>query len=268
MLWTPDNSWGAYQSSTSAGAIVVPGVSGAEGSYVQAIAAVANDSYMIDLFATRYSMATRGRDVVVDVGIDPAGGTSYTILITDVQMSSAEGIGYKFPVFIPAGASVALRGAGQDSPVGNSLRVNVKLYQKPSRPEAIRYGYVVDTFGWVSAARGTAFTPGASEAEGAWVALSGSLSHDYFAWEVGLGIEDGSNSLRTHYLDLSYGDATNKVIILQDAMFRVGTNEDMQKMVALSHALVPAGNIIYGRGTQDSTNADVNFSMIAYGVRC
>lgn len=263
MLWTPDNDWGNVQSSAVGGVSVTPGQN-TKGSYSSSLMTVSNDSYLIEIITVLNATGAQARDTIMDVGIDYAGGTSYTVFIADLLESCSEMVAYRFPVFIPAGATLACRASVNNATVG-TVTAYIRLWQKPTRPENIRYGYVVDSFGVTAAtSSGTAVTPG-NGSEGAWVSL-GSLSHDYFFWEAGLGVNDSTMNQRRAYLDVAYGDATNKVLLVSDLIAETFSTEMIMKSAAGIGAIAPSGTTLYVRAMLSGT-LDSSYSMMAYGVR-
>src|SRR5262245_10261809 len=100
------------------GASVTPGASNAEGSWVQLASAanIANDVYALALMVGNGATSGQSKPHLLDIGEDPAGGTSYTALLSNLACGGTEltsvlggGIQFYFPLFIKAGSSVAAR---------------------------------------------------------------------------------------------------------------------------------------------------------------
>ncbi len=107
--FTYDN-FGANPGATP-GTSVVPGVTNAEGSWTQ-VASSANIAQNIYAFYLRISdgaTAATIKDHLLDVGVDPAGGTSYTAVISNIvcgssgPITAAGGFEFIFPLFIKSG---------------------------------------------------------------------------------------------------------------------------------------------------------------------
>lgn len=82
--WTYDN-WGANPAATI-GTSVTPGASNAEGSWTQVASSanIAEDVYWIYFQIHTGATATAAKPQLLDIGVDPAGGTSYTAIISDM----------------------------------------------------------------------------------------------------------------------------------------------------------------------------------------
>ncbi len=215
-------------------------------------------------------------DILVDIGVDPAGGSSYDVLIPDLLASCAEqynliggGITYYFPLWIKAGSSIAYRAAANiGGGSGSGPNVVVDLFGSPRDVSEIRVGsYVVSAGVNALASNGTTVTSGTTS-EGAWTTLTSSLSKPAWYWQVGMGCNDSTMAALVYSVDLAIGSSTsvNKLVI------------DGQKVMAtasegLSKPLygpnceydAPAGSGVYGR-IQCSGTADANLSLAAYGV--
>lgn len=252
---TYDN-WGANPSSTI-GTLVTPGASNAEGSWTQVASSgnIAQDCYWIYLRIGDNNTANNSKPQLLDIGVDPAGGTSYTAVISNLVMGMASSatVGYKtfcFPLFIKAGSSVAVRIQGANATAG-TVRVGVKFYGQPTRPENVPVGTIAQTFGSITNSNGTSFTPG-NAADGAWVSL-GTANAPLWWWQLGVQIDNGSQSTHYTYIDLAVGDATNKQIIKRH-IFVSTTNEANFDMLSSNvnfmdcYWPVPAGAELWVRG--------------------
>lgn len=206
------------------------------------------------------------RETLVDIGVDPAGGTAYETLIPNLLAGGHgnynESPGrYYFPVFVPAGASIAARAYGT---VTNSIRVYVTAMQRAAAPEMLRRASFVESIG-ISGTGGTAVTAG-GVSEGSWTLL-GTTAKRCWWWQMGLQIAAGDVSWGAASIhgDLAVGDGTNFDVIIQDQLFMTGTGESLVSPLLTPGCEydVPAGASIYAR-LQTSTTAD-SFTIAAYG---
>jgi hypothetical protein len=256
------------------GTSVVPGPSNAYSSYVEILsdANVTRDCYAIMICLNNGSTSTAARDIIVTIGIDTAGGTSYVDLIPHLLAASAapfvnqshSGHWYYFPIYIPAGSAIAAKAAVNNAGSG-SLRVACWLYGAPSSKETLIYGHGVEAIGITTASSsGTAVTPG-NTAEGSWTSL-GTTSKPCFAWQQGFGISNASMSALVYSTDLAYGDGTNQIMIDQDRLIGTTGAEAVSAQLRPAQICnVPVGGAIYGRIACNST-ANSGISMAAYGV--
>lgn len=277
MLYLPGLSWGystsnfTTPSTSSFGtSITGSGTANVKGSYTQLLSALAEDAYMVYIRITDGNTNATGRDGTVDIGIDPAGGTSYSVLIPDLLASqagaSADGAHiYWFPVRIPAGATVAARTS--QSVISATCRVSIAVRGKPSRPDLIPWGTTVTAFGVGASSNGTSITPGTSGADGTYVSL-GTPSKPHFFWQVGFGINNATTTALGYNIDLARGDGSNKHLIISDAQFIATTTERMWRLVNdFNEGWAPAGaeSTIYVRGSCSGTPV-TGCTAIAYGV--
>lgn len=254
---TYDN-WGTTAAST-VGTNVANGTSNALGSWVQ-LASSANISFDVAGFYMQIhsgSLSNNSRQQLLDIGIDPSGGSSYTAIISDFVCGMAPGLNragakeHFFPLRIPAGASVAARIRGSLASAANT-RIAIKFYGGLSSPGMLRVGTFSETLGATTASsKGTTFTPG-NQTDGAWVSL-GTTINDLWWWQIGHQIDTTAVTGEYTYIEVAYGDASNKTTIFK--VMHGGTTTETCGM-ALQTQLVPlaaycpvkAGTNIYIRG--------------------
>lgn len=273
-LLTPTGNRFNWQYMKQAAPSLTPGdaltpVVGSEGAWVSLAtgANVANDVYGVLININDGNTTGTIRDILIDIGVDPAGGTSYTTLITDLIGSQAAaavagGRWYYFPIFIRAGSQIAAR--AQASSVA-TVRVSIQLWGKPTRPDMLSVGTYSATLGG-TAINGTSFTPGNSSAEGAWVSL-GTTSAPLWWWQLGVGISNGTTTSLMYHIDLAWGDATNKYMIIENhRLFLPGTAETIAHIPCLNgFCNVPVGGELWVRGSCSGTSV-TGFYAKAYGI--
>lgn len=290
MLGTDVNSWGAAPLSTvpdgtradsAQGVSITPGFN-AYGSYAQVLGATSEDGYELEILINSAAVESEARDCLVTIGFDPAGGSSYTGLggvagneIADLIGSCASaflgvaapgGVVYRFPLFIPAGTSIAAKASVNNATVG-TLYVAVRVRIRPTRPELLRVGRFVRTFGATTASSsGTAVTPGGAS-EGAYVQLGAALTEVLWDWEVGLGVNSDTMLNTLHQVDVAVGDASNKHIVIAAAEFRQNIVETIGKPAVLRSPFEAAiGDLVYARVQSGPNNANSGTSVAVYGV--
>lgn len=272
--FTFDN-WGANPS-TSPGTSVTPGASNAEGAYTQ-IASSANisrDCYWISLRISGGGTSASVKDHLLDIGVDPAGGTSYSAVISNIVCGESPGAGnvggphsFLFPMFIKAGSSVAARVQGSNATAG-TVRVIAKFHGDPSNPENVPVGQYSETIGTITSSGGVSFTPG-NAADGAWASL-GTTTQDLWWWQLAAQASNATITGLNTYIDLAYGDATNKVVIQRQQ--HVGSTTELSADLLKSNLLwidcykaVPAGSTLYVRGRCQSA-PDTGWNAVAIGI--
>lgn len=254
-------------SPTTTPGTLITAASGAKGSWGQVLAALSQDVYefVVWIFAGNASAAQR--DYLIDIGVDPAGGTSYVPIISDIlahQASNAVDGGrwLYFPMFIKAGSTV---GARAQSNGANTIRVALRAYGQPSHPHLVRCGQYSETVG-VSGNGGTAVTPGNAGAEGSWTSI-GTTTRPTWFWQICAGFSSATTTSQMYFVDLAYGDASNKVILVENLpLFHPGTAERTGCPLSVDgFGDVPAGATLYIRASASGTS-DAGFNALAVGV--
>lgn len=259
------------------GLSVTPGASNVKGSYAQLIsgASLTDDVYFIEITIHSNASSAAARATILDIGYDPAGGTSYSVLIADLLCSSAcitlanregaIGYRYRFPLFIKSGTSLGARAAVNNATAG-TLRCYVKLFCKPKHPEACKTGSFVESIGVTAAtSQGTAVTSGTTS-EGAWTSL-GTTTQPTWWHQLGVSIdEDIMTGNLGFFADLSAGAAGGEILLVNDATFCTNANIEgawLPDQYCLGGEIV-GSSTIWGRLQCSGTPDDGPLSMTAY----
>ena len=251
------------------------GASNTMGSYAQFLdgstdwPAGFGDGYGILISVSTVAVSTNANNALVTIGIDLSGGTTYTdwisnLLVSQVGITTLGICEYYFPIRVPNGASLAIKGQSSNaSPIATSY-MHSKIYGKPTHPELIRAGSFVETFGADTAnSAGTSVTCGTGS-DGTYVQLGSALSRKIWGWEYGVGTTSAALTAHRYHTDIAVGDASNKRRVIRNAQTTSSTAETMDKRSAFSMGDGASGDIVYGR-MQGST-ALSGASLIAYGV--
>lgn len=269
------DSQSGVRPATNYGTSITPG-NNAYGSYTQVLSATSDDAYGILINFNSIGVNTTATDCIATVGIDTSGGTSYLDWIVDLLCSCAmaytagpNGVEYYFPLFIPAGSSLAVKMSMNNATPPGSNRCFMRLYCQPSRPELLRVGSQVRTYGSVPASScGTAVTSGTTS-EGTYVSLGTIAAGDNpWYWQVGLGLNNAAvATLDTHHVDLAVGQSGAKKTSVLDQQFTVTTAEQIGVMPNRGdgYSVGASGEIVYAR-CQCSGSALTGTSVAAYGV--
>ena len=259
------------------GTTVTPGASNAKGSYAQLIAgaSLTDDVYGIFINFNNGFVAAAPRTTLCDIGIDPAGGTTYSVLIANLIASNAGtlcadreangGYTYFFPLFIKAGSSVGCA-AAVDNATAGSIRIYAKFYCQPKRPDAVNVGTFVETIGAATAnSQGTTVTPGQAS-EGAWTSLGTTAKRTWYH-QLGFSTRDDDLAIAAnlgYFADLSAGAAGGELLLLENTQIRVNNTDDSvgQDLNVSFGGEVVAGATIWGRA-QCSGTPEAS-SMAAY----
>jgi hypothetical protein len=281
MLWTPANdfgwsldNWGSTFSGTGLGASINSHATNANqkgtASSIWAGSSVTTDVY--EVFITFFTSSVAANRFLADILVDPAGGSSWSVLINNLAINTPIiGIGgccYYFPIFIKAGTSIGIQ--QQCSLANTSIRYMIMLRGKPSHPEVMRVGSVVETIGAVTAStEGTSFTPG-TNAMGSYSSSLGTLTRNAFYFQCGILINDATQTAMIMGTNVEAGDASNKIMVGQGYWHaEPGTTETASKgcvpFGGTGYRNVPKGANIYVRGWATATPDSAN-SAIVYAV--
>lgn len=259
------------------GTAMTSGAANTYGSYANAIAATAYETFLMEIIVTATSTAAGSRLGAVTIGVDQAGGTSYTDVIPNLVATSAVsvqaflGIGYRylFPLYVPAGASVGAKYTAGTLTQGGS--VGITMWGQPTAAEQLRCGTYVDSVGFTQATTlGVSVPPGIATI-GTWTSL-GALPRDAWWFQYGYAFNDGNvtagNSVRT---DLAVGSSITALAMLaeSDSYSYLTANEQYsvlrwgpQNPVLPS----PAGQNMYCRSWCSSAAAETGGYAVGYAM--
>lgn len=271
--WQYSNMSATRPSTAGFGTTITSGTANTMGAWVQVVtgANMLNEGYGISIVFSNGFTSAAIRNTLVNVGVDPAGGTNYTIKIPYLVAGHANTyalgpINYYFPLYIPKGASVALQSQGTTA--SGVVSAFVTVYGQPRRPDAVRCGSVVTQFGAVTAtSSGTTLTLGTT-AEGTWTQIGTATTSAYWWWQMGYTCLDTTMTASAIHFDIGAGNATFKKILLQDIVVRTTATEQVSidPHVVTAYNNVATGDIIYVRG-QSAATADTSPGVIVYGLR-
>lgn len=280
MLYVPGgaNVFGLVTSSTAntrpasaQGTSVTPGTAGF-GTYAPIAMDTSADSYGLLIGINSNSANNATRRTVVNIGMDLAGGSTFTTLIPNLVAGGVpsfvtEGVAnyYYFPIFIPAGATI---GAAAYGTVTTAIRVFAQKYVRPQNPSSIRIASYAESIG-ESTFEGTNFTPSVTAANGTWTSL-GTTVRELWWWQVGVQgtASDSAYAANTTILvDVGVGDGTvaGTEILLKDIPVRQGSAAESFNNVPIMGGCewrVPAGSSIYIRGQNSGANETGNYNAV------
>jgi len=212
---------------------------------------------------------------MLDLGIDPANGTSFTVICPDWLLLTpgnwdggtrygSEDMLLFFPTYIPAGSSVGAR--IQSSTGSATCNIIVDLFGrrgaigKPSILHAATLGATP------ASTSGTSFTMSTSGTEGTWASL-GSVPFDVQWFQWGYGTSDTSLSSQKFLIDFAYGDGSNKVQFLQRLEASLDASELMPCMQQpMCPVWIPTGTTLFVRGIgQDGTDTGRSIAVVLFG---
>jgi len=158
---------------TGFGAGITAGVSSADGTAVTVMPALAHDCEYLWLAVSGLGTSNAANAALMDLLIDPAGGTNWSELIADLIVGftttilynatgAAIPLSYHFPLWLPAGASLGARIRMQSGSAPSSTRVLAAAFGGNKNPASWWCGQKVQSIATFDAANslGQLHTPG------------------------------------------------------------------------------------------------------------
>lgn len=273
--FTYDNL-GATPTTTPGGLVTAGGSANTESTTPLVLATGANlsqDIYWLEIIV-HSSSGTGDRQILLDLGVDPAGGTSYTYVISNIVCGNnatvtglAPGHCFVFPFFIKSGSQVACR--IQCSQASITCRVIARFYGLPSNPMVVPRGSFSETIGTITNSSGVTITPG-NAADGSWQ-LIGTTTKAMWWWQLGYSIANGTITGEVTFIEVARGDGSNKHIFfktqhLGNVAETVGDLLIANKSHLNAFCHVPGGTGIYARGRcNNAPDTGYNVNMIGIG---
>ncbi len=227
----------------------------------------------LEIRLTDGGVGATAKDTILRVGVDLAGGTSFTeigdFLIGPPATFNVGGSKTLIwlPYGIPAGATIGMVGSVNNATPG-TLRASWRA--SPLGGGTAFVGTAIESVGLtLASSTGVAVTPGQA-AEGAWTLL-GTLTNACKYMGVGASVSNGTMTSLTYHLDLSYStDAgATKILLVEDQLFYETSAESVafdSIYKLLAFADIPAAATIYARA-QCAGVPTAGFSMAAWAVR-
>lgn len=231
---------------------ITAGGSNTKGSATQLLSAITHDVEYIRIGIAKFYQDASDSSALLDILTDPAGGANYNVLIPDLLAgctSGGAGSGaspvafnywYEFPIWIPAGSTVAARAQTALSSPGTSY-VLVQAFGGNAHPASWWCGQRVTAIGInASTSRGVTHTPG-NGSWSSWADLGSALDADCGALQFAIQGQ-GSSSFGQAAYHWQFGVSGQP--ISQTILFCTTSNE--------ARGQVPTGPIFHNfpAGTQ------------------
>jgi hypothetical protein len=188
---------------------VVPGITfttgsaNTDGTAVTVLSALAFDVHYL-VIGIAGTAVTGGVDcsTLIDILVDPAGGTSWSSFIDDLSagfLATMSGTNswpgyFHFPVYVAAGSSIGLRARSNNGSLSTG-KVIAWAYGNPNRPDMWWCGQKVETVGVTpTTSKGTNVTPGASGTYGSWTTIGVATTGRWGAYQIGVNGSDSAPS--------------------------------------------------------------------------
>jgi hypothetical protein len=272
--WTySTNNLGATPSTSTFGVNVTSGTGNSDGTAVTLLSALTHDVELIEIFTGEFSTSGDDSATLMDILYDPAGGSSWQTLISDLivgystsqaSLTRLDVVGFAFPLWIPAGASI---GAQARSASSSSQTGGVMVFAKGGNknPASWWAGQGVESIGINAASsQGTLITPDSSGAFSSWTDLGAPTVTTYRGGAIQFGVQGVGNATNTRAFYVQFGIGSNQIGV--DFRISVGSTESGTSLKpGLMFHDIPAGAQLQARGTAHTTNTD-QLGVAAYVV--
>lgn len=258
---------------TTPGVNFTAGASSTDSTDVGVLSALAHDVHYLVIGIGGISSTSANGQCLLDVLIDRAGGTSWSVLIDDlvcgmtaIPGNTTIGFGcyYHFPIWIPAGSAIGVHAKTRHTSDITSGRVIMFAKGNPSRPDMWWCGQNVETLGNGANSQGTNFTPGNSGAAGSWTSIGSTTSGRYGALQFGINGSDATAAAQVYHCEVGVGSQPvpgSHIVFRTLSTSEVGHHDGMISPIWCD---IPEGSQMQVRGTCNGTAEVLNACV--YGV--
>jgi len=223
--------------------------------------------------ANTIAVSAAARDGLVEVGFDPAGGSTYTHLAYLLMGPAAQhaggagGVTHDILCHIPASSTIGIRGSVNSATL-TGFRASVTAYGMPSPSHLFRPARQIQDIGIATASSGGVAVTAGEAANGAWTSI-GTLDFNTFAWEFGVGINASAMSANGYDVDIGVGDAAGsniRTVIRRGQVYSTAA-EATTKAGHLTIGRAKAGETVWARVQTGSsaTPGGINVAVTAMG---
>ncbi len=234
--------------------------------------------YLILVYEGTHAAATYD-GIVVDIGYDASGGTTYIVAVPDILVGSASadspdgGLSIGFPVHIPNGSAIAAR--CQSTTGSDTVEVGIQLYGgsidgEPHPPQGPIVAYGVTTS---SDTQGTVL-PSNSGANSlsAWQEITSATTHPHRGLVLGLELSGTEAPSEEFLFDVATGASSSEVILADRFGFmRMQGEEHFTAKSSLPSVLIerpiPEGTrlAVRAQGSANGTTDDLEVALYGWG---
>lgn len=258
-MLTHEASLGTDTSTSTGTSVQADGSANTLGAWVQLGSDTTRDAF---LFAVICQSIATGMAHLVDIGIDPAGGSSYTPVVQQIAVANAnsasapplqQGFVPVGCIFVPAGSAVAAR---TRSSSGGQF-IDVRALLMIGNPDA-GYTWVESLGADTSDSGGTSIDPGGTaNTKGSWVTLSAATAQDIDAF-VPMVNTDAATTTQSDaegLIDIAIEVAGTQYVIVGDYPIMQSASELSFAPRMLIPVAIPAGSKVVARAQSTLTLA-------------
>lgn len=235
---------------------------------------ISQPGYFVQVSLSGTSATGVDTSALCDIMYDPAGGTSWSVLIPNLicgfrAITGATHIGasgYSFPLYIPRGSSIGARWQTivASPAAGTRVRIQITIFGGPSKP-GFWYGTKVTDVGTNTAnSAGLDLNPGSTGSYSAWTSIGGT-SNPKFGF-LTIGVQGSASTHTADVYHVQYGFGSTQIPGAQ-VRFGYTTAEILGQYPEHlgCYVNIPAGTQLQCRATgSDATSEDPSVAL--YGV--
>lgn len=271
-LYTVDN-FGTNPSATP-GSAVTPSTSSGAPSYSATLLTAAQDLAGLYLRVSDGGATGRNKGAALTIGIDRAGGTSFSDFITNIicgdsgsLIAGVAGHRFFFPIRVPASSTLAVKIRCNDS-VAADVQVGLKGYGQLSGRHLLPSGLWSESLGTLTNSDGVTFTPG-NAADGTWVSL-GTLAKAAWWFQLGYQVSGTAVTAERTWVELGAGASGSQRVLLRrghagTATEQIGDMLDTQLIWHEGYHELQAGTELWVRGRCENA-PDTTYNAIAVTI--
>lgn len=258
--------------STIGNTVTGSGTANTKGAWQQLLPATAFEAYILHVKVFDVRVSTVNTALLLDIGIDPAGGTTYSVLVPNLAMGFGGTIeephqDFAIPVFIPAGSTVA----GRLQSVVTSETATVAIALGGSTPRSdpfVPRGLVVAYGDNTADSGGVTLINAAADTKAAWVEITSATTHPHSGIALALQGNGTVMSNLNLLVDIGIGAASSEVVIVGDIYLRgsageqIGSRFPCAPIVAIA---IPEGSRLAVRAQTENANRQDQYDAVLYG---
>lgn len=244
------------------------GTSGAYGAWTQLVsgASLNHDGFLV-LLGALLEYTTFPPYYEISIGVDPAGGTSYVDVVSDLLIG-IDNIAIPLFLYVAAGSSVAARLRTPDATSALDTNRFAIVVQGVADHSHVPLGRKTQTLGRMSVGRGTDVT-GTLNAWSAWTSLGTLTNPAHYLFLAGTIFSSTAviGSIAFPYIvELAVGDGTNYITLCRTTFnSSAGQTRRVEWDFITMPVDLPAGATLYARGYNKTANVFIEVEALAIG---
>ncbi len=241
-----------------------------KGLWTELLPATEFDAYIVEIMVNLSATGGAISALLLDIGYDSAGGTSYTVLIPNLGLGcSASPLDRRrmwIPAYIPAGSTVAARLQGTQT--SKTADISIALYGGAPAIDPFPGQGLIQAYGDNEAdSNGVEMIEANGDVEGAWAEIVAATTHPHRG--IMLLAQNNSASITSAqlHLDVGIGASGSEVPIMENIYMQITGNEAIRPGWpdgVIAHQ-IPEGSRLSARAQSHNNKTGDQIDVILYG---